>query len=169
MSYPFEIGKTFSEIFRKLTLLLPFPLPLPLPLGLQISLVEGEPKPLHEPLPVLNPHLEVSAMKAASFNTLHFPPSSNSFASSFFFVSSSSNAFIESTANGTYLGWNKASEIEIDGGGQAKALGFGEFTDVDCELLYLSDRPEKFIITNIAVPPTAIRPSVPVDRSQMFQ
>ncbi|TYJ08084.1 hypothetical protein E1A91_A11G050400v1 [Gossypium mustelinum] len=115
-------------------------------------------KPLHEPLPVLNPHLEVSAMKAASFNTPHFPsiimkrtstqpcptrfartlflklpqsfqnnpffrPSANSSASSFSSVSSSSNAFIESTANGTYLGWNKAPEIEIDGGGQAKALG----------------------------------------------
>nr|KJB40165.1 hypothetical protein B456_007G050100 [Gossypium raimondii] len=115
-------------------------------------------KPLHEPLPVLNPHLEVSAMKAASFNAPHFPsiitrrtstqpcptrfartlflklpqsfqnnpffgPSANSFASSFSSVFSSSNAFIESTANGTYLGWNKAPEIEIDGGGQAKALG----------------------------------------------
>ncbi|MBA0831347.1 hypothetical protein Goarm_015820 [Gossypium armourianum] len=115
-------------------------------------------RPLHEPLPVLNPHLEVSAMKAASFNAPHFPsiitkrtstqpcptrfartlflklpqsfqnnpffrPSANSFASSFSSVSSSSNAFIESTANGTYLGWNKAPEIEIDGGGQAKALG----------------------------------------------
>ncbi|KAK8361606.1 hypothetical protein V6Z12_A03G049800 [Gossypium hirsutum] len=43
---------------------------------------------------------------------------------------------------------------------------FKRMTDVDCELLYLSDRPEKFIITNIAVPPTAIRPSVPVDGSQ---
>ncbi|KAK5832996.1 hypothetical protein PVK06_016805 [Gossypium arboreum] len=118
-------------------------------------------KPLHEPLPILNPHLEVSAMKATSFNTLYFPsiitkrtsaqpcptriartlflklpqsfqnnpffrPSANSFASSFSSVSSSSNAFIESTANGTYLGWKKALEIEIDGGGQAKALGFGE-------------------------------------------
>ncbi|KAG8473249.1 hypothetical protein CXB51_035253 [Gossypium anomalum] len=30
-------------------------------------------KPLHEPLPVLNPHLEIFAMKAASFNTPHFP------------------------------------------------------------------------------------------------
>ncbi|XP_017622046.1 uncharacterized protein LOC108466209 [Gossypium arboreum] len=32
-------------------------------------------------------------------------------------------AFIESTANGTYLGWNKALEIKIDGGEQVKALG----------------------------------------------
>ncbi|KAG8484127.1 hypothetical protein CXB51_022940 [Gossypium anomalum] len=112
----------------------------------------------HEPLLVLNPHLEVSAIKAASFNTPYFPSiiakrtsaqpcptrfartlflklpqsfqnnpffrsSANSFASSFSSVSSSSNAFIKSTANGTYLGWNKAPEIEIDGGGQAKALG----------------------------------------------
>ena len=30
----------------------------------------------------------------------------------------------------------------------------------DCELLYLSDRPEKLIMTNIAVPPVPIRPSV---------
>ncbi|XVF46430.1 hypothetical protein PTKIN_Ptkin03bG0026100 [Pterospermum kingtungense] len=43
---------------------------------------------------------------------------------------------------------------------------FKRMTDVDCELLYLADRPEKFIITNIAVPPTAIRPSVMVDGSQ---
>ncbi|KHG07033.1 DNA-directed RNA polymerase III subunit RPC1 [Gossypium arboreum] len=43
---------------------------------------------------------------------------------------------------------------------------FKRMTDVDCELLYLSDRPEKFIITNIAVPPTAIRPSVPVDSNE---
>ncbi|TYH13335.1 hypothetical protein ES288_A06G134100v1 [Gossypium darwinii] len=118
-------------------------------------------KPLHEPLHVLNPHLEVSAMKAASFNTPHFPsiitkrisaqpcptrfartlflklpqsfqnnpffrPLANSFASSLSSASSSSKSFIESTANGMYLGWNKAPKIEIDGGGQAKALGFGE-------------------------------------------
>lgn len=115
-------------------------------------------KPIHEPLPVLNPRLEASAMKAASFNAPHFPsiitkrtstqpcptrfaktlflnlprsfqnypffrPSANSFTASFSSVCSSSNAFIESTANGTYLGWNKAPEIEIDGGGEAKALG----------------------------------------------
>ncbi|XP_040940657.1 transcription initiation factor TFIID subunit 6-like [Gossypium hirsutum] len=55
-----------------------------------------------------------------------YKSSTNFFASSFSSVSSSSNAFIESTANGTYLGWNKAPEIEIDGGRQAKALGFGE-------------------------------------------
>ncbi|KAK8687741.1 hypothetical protein V6N13_086540 [Hibiscus sabdariffa] len=53
-----------------------------------------------------------------------FPRSSaNPFTSSFLSVSSSFNAFIESTANGTYLGWNKAPEIVIDGGGEAKALG----------------------------------------------
>ncbi|KAL9172058.1 hypothetical protein ABFS82_03G020500 [Erythranthe guttata] len=32
--------------------------------------------------------------------------------------------------------------------------------DEDCELLYLHDRPEKLIVTNILVPPIAIRPSV---------
>jgi hypothetical protein len=36
----------------------------------------------------------------------------------------------------------------------------------DCELLYLSDRPEKLIMTNIAVPPISIRPSVIMDGSQ---
>lgn len=41
---------------------------------------------------------------------------------------------------------------------------FKEMTDEDCQLLYLADRPEKFIITNIAIPPIAIRPSVIVDR-----
>ncbi|KAK8710853.1 hypothetical protein V6N13_146162 [Hibiscus sabdariffa] len=58
------------------------------------------------------------------FSNNPFPISSaNSFTSSFLSVSSSFNAFIESTANGTYLGWNKAPEIVIDGGGEAKALG----------------------------------------------
>jgi DNA-directed RNA polymerase beta' subunit len=33
----------------------------------------------------------------------------------------------------------------------------------DCEVLYLSDRPEKLIITHLAVPPVAIRPSVEMD------
>ncbi|XP_073269578.1 DNA-directed RNA polymerase III subunit 1-like isoform X1 [Primulina huaijiensis] len=33
----------------------------------------------------------------------------------------------------------------------------------DCELLHLNDRPEKFMITNILVPPISIRPSVFVD------
>ncbi|GLU11714.1 hypothetical protein SLE2022_284390 [Rubroshorea leprosula] len=42
---------------------------------------------------------------------------------------------------------------------------FKRMTDEDCELLYLSDRPEKFIITNIAVPPIPIRPSVMMDGS----
>ncbi|KAA0036963.1 DNA-directed RNA polymerase III subunit 1 [Cucumis melo var. makuwa] len=36
----------------------------------------------------------------------------------------------------------------------------------DCELLFLSDRPEKLIITNVLVPPIAIRPSVIMDGSQ---
>ncbi|XP_071725233.1 LOW QUALITY PROTEIN: DNA-directed RNA polymerase III subunit 1-like [Rutidosis leptorrhynchoides] len=40
---------------------------------------------------------------------------------------------------------------------------FKRIPDEDCELLYLSDRPEKMIITNIAVPPIAIRPSVIID------
>lgn len=35
--------------------------------------------------------------------------------------------------------------------------------DEDCELLYLHDRPEKLIITNIQVPPVTIRPSTFVD------
>ncbi|KAL3824530.1 hypothetical protein ACJIZ3_020559 [Penstemon smallii] len=35
--------------------------------------------------------------------------------------------------------------------------------DEDCELLYINDRPEKLIITNILVPPIAIRPSVVVN------
>ncbi|CAA2978937.1 DNA-directed RNA polymerase III subunit 1 [Olea europaea subsp. europaea] len=40
---------------------------------------------------------------------------------------------------------------------------FRNMLDEDCELLYLNDRPEKLIVTNILVPPTAIRPSVFVD------
>ncbi|KAH9661163.1 DNA-directed RNA polymerase III subunit 1 [Citrus sinensis] len=43
---------------------------------------------------------------------------------------------------------------------------FKRMTDTDCEVLYLSERPEKLIITNIAVPPIAIRPSVIMDGSQ---
>ncbi|XP_042427160.1 DNA-directed RNA polymerase III subunit 1-like isoform X3 [Zingiber officinale] len=34
---------------------------------------------------------------------------------------------------------------------------------MDCELLNMSDRPEKFIVTNIAIPPVSIRPSALVD------
>ncbi|XP_042421981.1 DNA-directed RNA polymerase III subunit 1-like isoform X2 [Zingiber officinale] len=34
---------------------------------------------------------------------------------------------------------------------------------MDCELLNMSDRPEKFIVTNIAIPPVSIRPSAFVD------
>ncbi|XP_042455743.1 DNA-directed RNA polymerase III subunit 1-like isoform X4 [Zingiber officinale] len=37
---------------------------------------------------------------------------------------------------------------------------FKKMLDEDCELLNLSDRPEKFIVTNIAIPPVSIRPSV---------
>lgn len=33
----------------------------------------------------------------------------------------------------------------------------------DCEVLYLKDRPEKLIVTDIAVPPVAVRPSVFMD------
>ncbi|KAK8614364.1 hypothetical protein V6N13_122724 [Hibiscus sabdariffa] len=40
---------------------------------------------------------------------------------SLLFVSSSSNAF-ESTTSDTYLGWNKASEIVIDGGGEVETV-----------------------------------------------
>ncbi|VFQ87992.1 unnamed protein product [Cuscuta campestris] len=40
---------------------------------------------------------------------------------------------------------------------------FMKMTDEDCELLYLSDRPEKLLITSILVPPLSIRPSVFLD------
>ncbi|KAI4322195.1 hypothetical protein L6164_021912 [Bauhinia variegata] len=42
---------------------------------------------------------------------------------------------------------------------------FRGMVDEDCELLYLADRPEKLIISSIAVPPIAIRPSVIMDGS----
>lgn len=35
-----------------------------------------------------------------------------------------------------------------------------EMSDEDCEVLYLSTRPENLLITNILVPPIVIRPSV---------
>ncbi|KAF5203278.1 DNA-directed RNA polymerase subunit beta' [Thalictrum thalictroides] len=38
--------------------------------------------------------------------------------------------------------------------------------DEDCELLYLSDRPEKLILEDIPVPPMAVRPSVLVNGGQ---
>ncbi|XP_010265589.1 PREDICTED: DNA-directed RNA polymerase III subunit 1 [Nelumbo nucifera] len=44
---------------------------------------------------------------------------------------------------------------------------FKRMVDEDCELLYLYDRPEKLIITDIAVPPIAIRPSVFMDAGTM--
>lgn len=37
------------------------------------------------------------------------------------------------------------------------------FVMQDCDLLYLSDRPENLLLRNIAVPPLALRPSVFVD------
>ncbi|KAI3678420.1 hypothetical protein L6452_37711 [Arctium lappa] len=40
---------------------------------------------------------------------------------------------------------------------------FKKMLDEDCDLLYHADRPEKLIISNIAVPPLPIRPSVKVD------
>uniref|UniRef100_A0A1D1XDD4 DNA-directed RNA polymerase subunit n=1 Tax=Anthurium amnicola TaxID=1678845 RepID=A0A1D1XDD4_9ARAE len=40
---------------------------------------------------------------------------------------------------------------------------FKSMVDEDCEVLHLADRPEKLIVTDIAVPPVAIRPSVFVD------
>ncbi|OWM68854.1 hypothetical protein CDL15_Pgr025041 [Punica granatum] len=43
---------------------------------------------------------------------------------------------------------------------------FEKIPDEDCELLNITDRPEKFMITTISVPPTSIRPSVMVDGSQ---
>lgn len=33
----------------------------------------------------------------------------------------------------------------------------------DCDLLNLAERPEKLVLTNIGVPPIAIRPSVFMD------
>ncbi|XP_074317264.1 DNA-directed RNA polymerase III subunit 1 [Silene latifolia] len=43
---------------------------------------------------------------------------------------------------------------------QEALLLFNQMHDQDCELLYLSERPEKFITSTILVPPTCIRPSV---------
>ncbi|KAF9605828.1 hypothetical protein IFM89_018653 [Coptis chinensis] len=43
---------------------------------------------------------------------------------------------------------------------------FKKMLDEDCEVLYLSDRPEKLIITDIPVPPIPIRPSVIMDGGQ---
>ncbi|KAI3773601.1 hypothetical protein L1987_48131 [Smallanthus sonchifolius] len=40
---------------------------------------------------------------------------------------------------------------------------FKNMLDVDCDLLYLADRPEKLIISAIPVPPIPIRPSVRID------
>ncbi|CAL9103829.1 unnamed protein product [Musa acuminata var. zebrina] len=40
---------------------------------------------------------------------------------------------------------------------------FKRMVDEDCELLNLYDRPDKLIVTTIAVPPVAVRPSVFVD------
>ncbi|TKY57741.1 DNA-directed RNA polymerase III subunit RPC1 [Spatholobus suberectus] len=42
---------------------------------------------------------------------------------------------------------------------------FKRMLDEDCELLHVAERPEKLIITNIVVPPIAIRPSVVMDES----
>ncbi|XP_058109982.1 DNA-directed RNA polymerase III subunit 1 isoform X4 [Magnolia sinica] len=44
---------------------------------------------------------------------------------------------------------------------------FKKMLDEDCELLHLYDRPEKLIMTDIAVPPVAIRPSVFMDAGAM--
>ncbi|XP_010535561.1 PREDICTED: DNA-directed RNA polymerase III subunit 1 [Tarenaya hassleriana] len=43
---------------------------------------------------------------------------------------------------------------------------FKGMSNKDCELLYLADRPEKLIITSIAVPPISIRPSVIIGGTQ---
>ncbi|KAG8633988.1 DNA-directed RNA polymerase III subunit 1 isoform X3 [Manihot esculenta] len=43
---------------------------------------------------------------------------------------------------------------------------FERISEEDCEVLGLADRPEKLIITNVAVPPIPIRPSVIMDGSQ---
>ncbi|XP_027345912.1 DNA-directed RNA polymerase III subunit 1 [Abrus precatorius] len=42
---------------------------------------------------------------------------------------------------------------------------FRRMHDEDCELLHVAEKPEKLIITNIIVPPIAIRPSVIMDGS----
>ncbi|XP_057528109.1 DNA-directed RNA polymerase III subunit 1-like isoform X2 [Amaranthus tricolor] len=42
-------------------------------------------------------------------------------------------------------------------------LLFKQMLDQDCELLYLNDRPEKLVITNMCVPPLSLRSSVFVD------
>ncbi|KAK9755069.1 hypothetical protein RND81_01G000400 [Saponaria officinalis] len=42
-------------------------------------------------------------------------------------------------------------------------LLFNQMQDQDCELLSMTDRPEKLIITNLTVPPIVIRPSTFVD------
>ncbi|KAL5169453.1 DNA-directed RNA polymerase III subunit 1 [Glycine soja] len=42
---------------------------------------------------------------------------------------------------------------------------FKRMLDEDCELLYVAERPEKLIMTNVVVPPIAIRPSVVMDES----
>ncbi|KAJ7520459.1 hypothetical protein O6H91_19G006700 [Diphasiastrum complanatum] len=45
-----------------------------------------------------------------------------------------------------------------------KVLGlFEDMTEEDCEVLDLLDRPEKLLVTHLAVPPVAIRPSVEMD------
>ncbi|XP_031486143.1 DNA-directed RNA polymerase III subunit 1 [Nymphaea colorata] len=44
---------------------------------------------------------------------------------------------------------------------------FMRVTDEDKDILYLYDRPEKLLITNIPVPPTPIRPSAFVDSGSM--
>lgn len=44
---------------------------------------------------------------------------------------------------------------------------FRRMSDEDCELLNLGDRPEKLIVTEIAVPPVPIRPSVFVGGGRM--
>ncbi|KAH9605166.1 hypothetical protein KSS87_011122 [Heliosperma pusillum] len=43
---------------------------------------------------------------------------------------------------------------------QEALLLFKQMHDQDCELLYVNERPEKFITSTIPVPPTSIRPSV---------
>lgn len=43
---------------------------------------------------------------------------------------------------------------------------FRKMLDEDCELLYIYDRPEKLIVTDIPVPPIPIRPSVFMDGGQ---
>ncbi|XP_034688957.1 DNA-directed RNA polymerase III subunit 1 [Vitis riparia] len=59
---------------------------------------------------------------------------------------------------------SKASFSVVDILNPVKVLSlFKRMMDEDCDLLNLAERPEKLVLTNIGVPPIAIRPSVFMD------